>query len=343
MTLNSRNLHGSLDFQYLFLYRGSRRKSSLATNYNKRQFSLSLIFVLLSFVGSAAQDPVLPATNLGLVNSFDGMVGKPGFVYQGYGQVFQTRKVVGDEGQSVSAGLKVNSLLQMNQFIYLTPAKFLGGNLAFTVLIPIVQISAANESGPAPLVNPGVLGDIVQGTAIQWSDRKLFNRPFSHRAELSFNLPVGSHHMRYNINPSAHAYGIGAYHAFTLMLSKKVSFSARNQFNYNTRILGQKQKAGAYYNGNYTIDLAVKPNLRILAAGYLLNQLNQDSFDGDSRYYQNQMGIANTRERVIGYGAGLTYFTKGGTFFEIKTFFETAAINRVVGYRPTMRVVVPIQ
>ncbi|MCF2517164.1 hypothetical protein [Dyadobacter sp. CY351] len=91
--------------------------------------------VLLSFAGSAAQDPVLPATNLGIVNSFDGMVGKPGFAYQGYAQVFQTRKVVAGQGQAVSPDLKVNSLLQLNQFIYLTPLKLLGANLAFTLYV----------------------------------------------------------------------------------------------------------------------------------------------------------------------------------------------------------------
>ena len=308
----------------------------------KRQL-LCLIVLILFFQGrSAAQDPILPATNLGLVNSFDGVVGKPGFVYQAYAQAFQTRKVIGDKGQSSSAGLKVNSLLQMNQFIYLTPVQLLGGNLAFTVLIPIVQITAFNESGSTPSVNPGVLGDIVQGTAIQWSGKKLFSKLFSHRAELDFNFPIGSYDKRYNINTSAHAYGIGAYHAFTLMLSQRISVSARNQFNYNTQILGQKDKAGAYYNGNYTIDFAIKKNFRILAAAYLLNQLNQDSFNGDSHYYQNQMGIRNTKERVLGYGAGLAYLTRGGTFLEIKTFFETAAINRIIGYRPTLRVAVPI-
>lgn len=323
-------------------YAKSVRKLESRIQKLERQFYLSILMVLLSFAGSAAQDPVLPATNLGMVNSFDGMVGKPGFVYQGYAQVFQTRKVVAGQGQVVSPGLKVNSLLQMNQFIYLTPLKLLGGNLAFTVLVPIVQIAASTGTGPAPSVNPGVLGDLVQGTAIQWSGKKLFDKPFSHRAEVDFNLPVGSFDKQYNINPSAHAFGISLYHAFTLMLTRKVSISSRNQINYNARLIGQKQKAGAFYNGNYTIDLAIRPSLRILAAAYLLTQINHDSFEGNNRYYQTQMGIANTKERVLGYGAGLAYFTQGGAFLEIKTFFETAAVNRVVGYRPTLRIAVPI-
>ncbi|MCF2443351.1 hypothetical protein L0657_05235 [Dyadobacter sp. CY345] len=140
-------------------YAQSVRKLESRIEKLERQFFFPIVMVLLSFVGSAAQHPALPATNLGMANSLNGLAGKAGFIYQGYAQLFHTRKVVAGKGQSASPGLKVNSLLQMNQFIYLTPAKLFDGNLAFTVLVPIVQISASAENGHAPLVNPGVLGD----------------------------------------------------------------------------------------------------------------------------------------------------------------------------------------
>src|SRR6187402_139402 len=121
----------------------------------------SVILLLLLYVESAiAQDPVLPPANLGSGNVFDGVAGKPGFVYQTFVQVFHTSKIIGDRGQDLHSGLKVSSLVQMNQLIYLTPVKVFGGNLAFTVLIPIVQIHTSNATGPAPASNPNVLGDL---------------------------------------------------------------------------------------------------------------------------------------------------------------------------------------
>lgn len=310
---------------------------------SSRTLTAAIATVLTVFDSTAqAQDPSLPPTNLGLANVFDGVAGKPGFVYQGYAQVFQSQKVIGGHGQNLHTGLKVNSLLQMNQFIYLTPVKVAGGNLGLTVLIPVVQINASNTSGPSPSVNPGTLGDIVQGTALQWSDKKLFGKSFSHRAEFDINLPVGSYNEKYNINASTHAYAFGVYHAFTIFLNEKFSASARNQFNYNTHFIGRKDKAGAYYNGNYSIDFAMRPNLRVEAAAYFLTQLKQDSYDGNSHYFLQQFGIDNTKERVLGYGPGIAYFTKGGTLIELKTFFETAARNRIEGYRPTLRIAIPL-
>ncbi|MET1055090.1 MAG: transporter [Pedobacter sp.] len=86
------------------------------------------------------------------------------------------------------------------------------------------------------------------------------------------------------------------------MLSDQLSVSSRNQFNYNGQIIGQKAKAGAYYNGNYSIDYSLIKSFRIEAAGYVLQQLRQDSFDGKKSYYQKSYGIDNTKERVFAYG-----------------------------------------
>jgi hypothetical protein len=324
-------------------------KTTMKSGYKLSKWSnvirrMAILMLLVTAAGNiaTAQDPGLPPTNLGLANVYDGIAGKPGFVYQGYSQYFQTRTLKSGSGIKVPAGLKVNSLLQMNQLIYLTPLHVLGGNLGFTVLVPIVEISASNLSGNAPSVNPGVLGDIVQGTAIQWSNRRLFGKPFSNRIEFDINLPVGSYDSRYAINASSHLWAYSAYHAFTFILNNKISISSRNQFSYNTTFIGSKAKAGAYYNGNYSVDYSIIPSLKIEAAGYYLTQFNQDSFDGNSHYYQDQYDLANTKERVFAYGPGLAYFSPNGVLLEAKVFFETGARSRFEGTRPTLRLAIPL-
>ncbi|WP_121812194.1 SphA family protein [Mucilaginibacter kameinonensis] len=305
---------------------------------------LLLAFCLSTIVKAYAQDPALPPTNLGLANIYDGVAGKPGFIYQGYAQYFQAHQLNDGFGNNTHSDLKVNSLLQMNQLIYLSPVRVMGGKLGFTVIVPFVQISSSrlNNQAQAPTVNPGVLGDVVQGTAVQWSDKKLFGKPFSHRVEFDINVPVGSYDSRYNINPSSHVWAYGIYHAFTLMLNDQISISSRNQFNYNSHFIGQKSKAGAYYNGNYSIDYSILKSLKIEAAAYYLTQFNQDSYDGGSHYYQGKYGIDDTKERVFGYGPGLAYFAPNGTLIEAKVFFETAAKNRFEGTRPTLRIAIPL-
>src|SRR5580692_1790508 len=92
--------------------------------------------ILFSAISSYAyaQAPALPPANLGLANEYDGVAGKPGFLYQGYAQLYQTNKIYNANGDNTGSSLKVNSLLSLHQLIYLTPVKVLGGNLGFTVL-----------------------------------------------------------------------------------------------------------------------------------------------------------------------------------------------------------------
>jgi len=290
----------------------------------------------------SAQDPVLPPTNLGMVNVYDGIAGKPGFAYQPYVQVLQTHGIYDAKGNKVATDLKINSVVTLQQFLYLSKVRVLNGNLAFMVLMPVAQINASNGGAAAPSVNPKVWGDITTGTAIQWSDKKLFNKPFSHRAEFDITFPSGSYNEKYAINPSAHLYTFGLYHAFTLMLDRKFSISSRNQFNYNTHIIGTEHHPGAFYNGNYSADYSILPSLKIQVAAYYLGQLNDDKYDGSSDYYKTEYGITNTKERVLGYGPGLAYFFPGGGLMEVKSFFETKAQNRPSGFRPTVRVIVPL-
>src|SRR5258706_3388892 len=308
---------------------------------NRTKVTLYAVITLISNSYMYAQDPVLPPSNLGLVNLYDGVAGKPGFVYQGYAQLYETNRIYNAKGDNTGSSLKANSLSSLHQFIYLSPVKVLGGNLGFTVLVPIVKITATNTSGAAPLVNPGALGDIVQGTAIQWNDKKIFGKSFWYRLEADVNIPVGSYNSNYAINASSHLWAFGVYHAFTLFPNKNVTVSARNQFNYNFRIIDRFDNPGAYYNGNYSIDVSLLKNLKLEVGAYYLAQINEDSYDNDHNYYQTTYQLSTTKQRILGFGPGLAYFLPGGILFEGKVFFETAAKNTTQGTRPTLRIAIP--
>src|ERR1700754_4031012 len=144
---------------------------------------IQLIVVLVVGRPVHAQDPILPGTNLGLANVYDGVAGKSGFYYQSFVQAFETRAIYDQAGHKSLSPVKVNSLLDMNQFLYLTPIRVFGGSLGVTALIPLLLINSANKGGAAPTVNPGVFGDPLLGVAVQWTDRKLLGKSFSHRLE----------------------------------------------------------------------------------------------------------------------------------------------------------------
>lgn len=290
---------------------------------------------------SSAQDPGLPAMNLGLTTMGDAVVPPPGLFYNNYTQVYQMDSFRDANGGRVAGDLKVNSLLSLHQLVYISRLQLLQGNVHFTAMLPVVKITASG-SAPLPIVNQGVLSDVTVGAGIQWYNKKLFNQSFWHRVELDLTVPSGTYHAADQINASGHLYTAGIYYSFSYFFSDRLSLGSRNQINYNFKQIGAAVKPGAFYNINYALNYKIVNTLHIAAVGYYLGQFNQDSFQGDGHYFQDKFGISDTRERVLGIGPGVSYTTTGGVFLEGKVFFETAVQNRSQGLRPTLRMAIPL-
>lgn len=302
-------------------------------------YRISLFLFCLGFVVSTAfaQDPVLPATNLGLANMGDGLSPGPGLYYINYLQAYQSDRLRNSMGTIIKGAPTINSFLSMNQFIYESKIRLAAGNLGFTLLLPLVKISA-QATGKAPSVNPNILGGLITGSFVQWSGKKLFNLPYNHRAEIDVSTPIGSYNRAYDINPLANHFTLSAYYTFTLSLGSRLEISSRNQLNYNFAAIDTKAEAGAFYNSNFSFGYSPLKSLQLAFVGYYLKQLNQDAYEGNHHYYQDLYGIVDTREQVLGIGPGISFFSRNGLAAEAKVFFEHAALNRAEGVRCTLKI-----
>jgi len=312
------------------------KKISTKSTLLKTAFILfaSTVFFCLN---AEAQDPSLPAANLGLANITDGITPGPGFYYANFSQLYQAHSFRDGEGNKLPTDLKVNTYTTIHQFVWLGNNNVLGGWFGLTAFLPIVRISATNAGGPTPSINNGSLGNIIVAPAIVWGNRKLFNHPYFSRAEIDFVLPTGSYNHTDAINPGSHFYTFSAHYSFTYFFNKDLDISSRNHINYNTKEIGTDIHPGMFYNVNFSVEQTIYKTFRAEACAYYLTQLNQDSNNGDSHYYQDVDGIANTKERVLGLGPGLAYLANQRLVMEGKVFWETAVRNREQGVRPTLQ------
>jgi hypothetical protein len=296
---------------------------------------LLLAFTCCQFHQAFAQDPKLPSTNLGLSNLQDGAPPGTGWFLQQYIQNYRTRDNRGPGGEKLN-GSKVNSLLSVSQLVWISKIKAFDGNFGFTVLLPVVRLSASNASGNVPPVNPGAMGDIITGPFIQWFNKRLFNSKFSHRAELDIVIPAGAYNQTYAINPGSNLFAIAPHYTFTIFPAEKFSVSMRHMLTYNFEQIESRVKPGIFYNFNYSLEYAITPALKAEIAGYFLTQLKQDSNNGNHRYYQLVDHIADTREKVFAFGPGIGYVSPSGLSLELKNMWEERARNRPQGIRTTL-------
>lgn len=295
--------------------------------------STAVLFLVFS-LHLKAQDPKLPPNNLGLTNLQDGNPPGPGWYFQQFIQNYQVSANHGPLGENAD-GPKINFLLSMSQIIWISNHKLAGGNFGFTLLVPVVRFSVSGTS-MATFVNSNPLGDIISGPFVQWFHRHLLGMPFSSRLEVDLTSPVGAFRSSDVINPGSHLFSITPHYAFTLSPTDRLSLSMRHHFNYDFNQLGTAVKPGISYNFNYAVEYRIDSALRVEIAGYYLKQLQQDSQSGNTNYFQAQLGIPDTRERVFAYGPGLGYLFPTGLAVELKGMRESATINRPEGFRTTL-------
>jgi hypothetical protein len=295
-----------------------------------------LLTLLLSAMVSWAQDPILPPTNLGITNLQDGNAPGTGWYYMQYVQMYQTDEVKNALGNTVVDAPHVNSILAMQQLVHISNKNLFGGKVGFTVIVPIVGLTATGNEQAGLTANPSPIGDIVVGPLIQWFNKKIFTMDLNHRFEIDLGLPTGAFSSSYNLNPGANLYRLAAHHTFTVTPTENLSFTMRNHINYFFKYRNSPVRSGMSYNFNYSAEYKIFKNAYVEMAGYYLHQFEQDSYDGDHDYYRENFAVADTREKVFAVGPGLGYITPSGLFIEVKALKEYAAQNRPEGYRATL-------
>lgn len=265
-----------------------------------------------------------PPMNLGLTDILDGALPGPGTYFTQYIQGFQSDEFKDSDGNDIPGQPDVGSLLVMNQFVHVWPRKLSGGNIGVDVLLPIVSIS-----GNGIPTNPDLLGDLTVGPFLQWFDSKLLGRPFLHRLELDVSMPTGQWDQAFALNPGSNLWVIEPYYAFTWFVTPQFSTSWRLHYTYSTENEDTNVQPGDAFHFNYSFEYAFRKDFRAALAGYYLKQISDDEVNG--------IGLAGSKEKVLGFGPALHWIVTPNFSMGLKTAWETNTENRPEGNRTTFR------
>lgn len=306
--------------------------------YMKTKRTLLLIILSAgSYCQLHAQDPRLPGVNLGLTSIQSGVMKDPGWSYLQYFQVYESEKVPVNGGDGKINYERNSSVSSLHQVIFRTNLKILNGQLGGTALL---SLSTRTATG-AQTVNPNPIGDALAGPFLEWQHHWRQTQ-LHYRVGVNFVFPTGAYSSHYTFNAGANRFRYFPHLEVTFMPTEQFTISLKNNLYIFSRESGSGTKSGTAYNLNYAFEYKVATRVTIAAVGYLLTQLEQDSFYGDKNYYRNQYGITDSKERVAGAGPGLLYKTAKGTSLELKAAWEFAEKNRTPGFRSTLVLAFPL-
>lgn len=309
---------------------------------NSRILAVILTLSLLITGEIYAQDPAVSSANLGLTNMQAGRTRPPGWYYIQYLQTYNSSSRRDRNSRPIMGLSQTSSMVAIQQIAYISKKTIADGHPGFTVLFAAIKVDPGSTQDRVIKVNPNPISDLVAGPFIQWYDKRLLGKPFSHRLGINITFPSGAFDEQFDVNPGGHRFRIFPHYEFTFTPMKIFAVSFKNNFYFSFNELGDYNRPAVVYNMNYAFEFKINPQLVIEAAGYYLNQFGQDKFKGDKRYYNDVLGIPDTRESVFATGPGVGYSFKKGLAMEIKAMWEMDAKSRAKGFRGTMVLSYPL-
>jgi hypothetical protein len=299
----------------------------------KKLIGLVLALTLICFTAPATAFNQPLGINLGFTNFIDGASPGPGWYWTEYFQLIHATEL-NDVPFPLSDDVELDVFVNLNQFIYQSDVKFLGGNPGLDVIIPLVDIDVEHflvDGVTQGLNGQDGFGDILIGPFMQWGPHMVFNRPFFQRFEFQVTAPTGENDSDVALNPGANVWTINPYYAFTYFITPKLTTSWRIHYLWSEENDDTDIQAGQAIHFNYALAYAVSDTVRLGVAGYYLNQLEEDEFDGHN--------VDDSEEEVFAIGPGLVWhITKDLTFMSAINW-ETHAENRPEGVRTTFRLI----
>lgn len=282
-----------------------------------------LVLAALLATPAAAFDQ--PSVNLGFTSFLDGgPPAGPGFYFAEYIQYYTADKLK-DTGID-NADLEV--WVSLNQFIYQSDQKVLGGTWGLDVIVPVVSL----DNAVLPDNGSGV-GDILVGPYVQWMKMGEAGPTFMHRVELQMLLPTGKYDNTKMLNPGSNFFSFNPYWSGTYFFNPKLTASWRLHYLWNAENDDTNHQAGQAIHANFAAAYELMPNkLRAGINGYYFKQVTSSKDNGVTT-------TGDPKEQVFGIGPGVLYSFSKDTHLFCNLYFETGAEYRSEGERINLRFV----
>jgi hypothetical protein len=296
------------------------------------------LFVLTGLFAVAAWQPALtqvqlPTVNLGDTN-FEDAFAEPGWFLEEFPDGYVADKLKDANGNKVPGSNRVTAYSTTSHVAFVSNKRFLAGWFVGEALLPLVDLDVQLANGRESRVRG--FGDLTVGPGLQWAPKKIGNGVFVQRVMADVGVPTGKYSDARPVNLGNHFVVVNPYYAFTYEPNKKMEFSARLHYLWNSTnddpFVGFGNKnvhPGQAFHTNYAVSCEVFKNVRLGFNGYWLQQLTELKIDGAA--------LTNSKERTVGIGPGIQMGGRG-LWFRVNSYMETDVHNRPSGIKVTLRI-----
>ncbi len=254
----------------------------------------------------------------GAEDFMSGALPPPGTYLLNYFQFYSSDRLVGNNGERIAPGFKLNVVADVIRMVHVTKQEILGASWGMHAFLPIVYMDV-NVPGRGKDHRTGVGDIIVNPFILGWHGKN-----WHIATGVDFFLPTGAYNKDRLANIGRNYWTFEPIIAATWLTDFGLDLSAKLMYDFNTTNTELHYISGQEFHVDYAIGQKIG-DFTLGAAGYFYQQTTNDEQDGQKVSFNN-----GNKGRVFGVGPALKYNVKNMSF-SLKYIFETAVQNRPEG------------
>ena len=264
----------------------------------------------------------------GAENFTAGAMPPPGFYGMLFANHYNADRVNDANGNNLNVpGFKVAANAVVPRFIWVTGAKFLGGDLSLHALLPVIdlKVSVAGNSQ-----RKSGIGDLTTGPGLGYH-----HSPNLHSLlGLDFYLPTGSYNKGDLANIGRNHYAVEPLYILSYIDPKGFNGDIKMGYLFNQRNKATDYRSGQEFHFDYAAGWGLGNGLTAGVGGYYYQQTTTDTQAG--------VDLANSKAKAFAIGPSLKYDSGKGWFATVKWQKEMKSENRAQGNALWFKAVFPL-
>jgi hypothetical protein len=240
----------------------------------------------------------------------------PGFYVLEYLIGYDANKLVDNNGNQLPVDFKVDVAAAATRLIWVSDQKILGGQLAFHVIAPLMNISVSVAGSNQTKTG---LGDIVFGPGLGFHASENLHYVFA----LDMTAPTGAYNKSDLANLGRNYWNMEPVATVSYIQKKGINADLKIMYDFNGRNKDTDYTSGNELHADYALGWAWGNGFVTGVGGFVYQQVSDDKVAG--------IALVNNRGRAMALGPSIKYENGEGFFLTAKLEKEFAVRNRSEG------------
>lgn len=253
---------------------------------------------------------------MGAENYMAGAMPPPGVYGVVYAQHYQADRLMGNDARRLPVDFKLQANVIAPRVVWVTDQQLLGGQLAFEVIAPLVDLKVSVNGASD---HKRELGDMTFGSALGYHYSEKFHAVYG----VDFIAPTGRFDRNDPLNIGRNYWAVEPVVTLSYVDPAGLNIDLKTMYDINARNPDTDYRSGQELHADFAVGWGLDNGWVVGVGGYAYQQTTDDDVDGER--------LKDNKGRAFALGPSVKYASPGGWLITAKWQQESGVRNRAEG------------